>query len=284
MVAVSEPHRLQTGSEGLGHLADRVSVQGHPSGARGRAGGKCAPPKRAGKGQAAPAMSRAEAGVAHASWASGGGGRRAGWAALGTRVRCAWTVTVHGRPRAVGRSTARIGTGEIAISSILGNGEIAISSILCTGEIAISSLLARQLESAPVATLRRHPGVRRYLWRKSCDFYGPALLVWCEPRRNRCAIRDRVHVLLTRRVRSHGRHGVRGGRMDLSFRSTGRTHYNSRGGGKSAQKRKRVGPVASYTTLQRGSHPAHPTQIPMLGRPAWTDRVADGSGRRTTVL
>ena len=176
---------------------------------------------------------------------------------------------MHGRPRAVGRSTARIGTGEIAISSILGNGEIAISSILCTGEIAISSLLARQLESAPVATLRRHPGVRRYLWRKSCDFYGPALLVWCEPRRNRCAIRDRVHVLLTRRVRSHGRHGVRGGRMDLSFRSTGRTHYNSRGGGKSAQKRKRVGPVASYTTLQRGSHPAHPTQIPMLGRPAW---------------
>ena len=126
---------------------------------------------------------------------------------------------------------------------------------------------ARQLESAPVATLRRHPGVRRYLWRKSCDFYGPALLVWCEPRRNRCAIRDRVHVLLTRRVRSHGRHGVRGGSVDLSFRSTGRTHCNSRG--EAGKARKKGGAGGRSYTERYNAGATRPTQIPMLGRPAW---------------
>ena len=144
---------------------------------------------------------------------------------------------------------------------------------------------ARQLESAPVATLRRHPGVRRYLWRKSCDFYGPALLVWCEPRRNRCAIRDRVHVLLTRRVRSHGhgRHGVRGGRVDLSFRSTGRTHCNSRGGGKSAQKGWGRWPqLYVYRTLQRGSHPAHPN--PILAETVVLPAMKSVSRRRPACL
>ena len=67
----------------------------------GRAGGKCAPPERAGNGQAAPAMSRAEAGVAHASWASGGGASSRLGSALGLGTVSGGAVLRRNRVRLV---------------------------------------------------------------------------------------------------------------------------------------------------------------------------------------
>jgi hypothetical protein len=72
----------------LGHLADRGSVQGQLSGQRGEQAGNARHP-RAGSGQAAPAMRRAEAGVAHASWASGAV-KRGGVELASSRLGSAW--------------------------------------------------------------------------------------------------------------------------------------------------------------------------------------------------
>ena len=69
----------------MGHLADRGSVQGQlcqGSGASRRE-------VRAIRGQAAPAMRRAEAGVAHASWASGAV-KRGGVELASSRLGSAW--------------------------------------------------------------------------------------------------------------------------------------------------------------------------------------------------
>ena len=193
--------------------------------------------------------------MAHAGWASGGGASSrlgSAWDSCAMCVDCdrAWASA---RCRPLDSSSRH--RGDRDLEPPLHRGDRDLEPPRSTARIGTSrhSAPSSGSEALPLA--------------KMCDFYGPALLVWCETRRNR----DRVHVLLTRRVRSHGRHGVRGGCVECrSGRRDVHTVTGSRRREKHAKRASRGGrwPAIPITT-PAGSHRPPKSEIPMLGRPAW---------------